>query len=58
MQRYRRGHNGMDSKTFKYLRNENAEKPLTLRFSGITSLLKHPPVLTGILIKLNIALTS
>ena len=29
------------SKTFKYLRTENAEKPLILRFSGITSLLKH-----------------
>ena len=29
------------SKTFKCLRTEIAEKPLTLRFSGITSLLKR-----------------
>ena len=39
---YRSGHNGTDSKTFKYLRTENAEKPLALRFSGIALLLKHP----------------
>ena len=38
---YRSGHNGPDSKTFKCLRTEIAEKPLTLRFSGITSLLKR-----------------